>query len=312
MSSSLTPDDRAELAELARLQSSIELVKMSQRSDAAAWRAAWRQRDRWDGRWERSFDALLRDHQRGVDINELARVGQQAWGVGFLRKQRDTPKADDVIDLLRLELKEPDLRGGAMDAYVGLAADESEDAGQFALDALGINETFAWANVRDFARDIFKVRGSKIIQRMHGTHVARLAAAVIQACDPRKPKTLQEIVAQIRRDWAGVTRSQARVIARTEGAHVWETTNFNALHLNGVEQVDWLTAVGPAIGTTTEPVCPDCLRRAAAGPYPTDDVGEIPPLHPQCRCTIVAVYDPTWLPPAEPWTGGERKLVIFR
>jgi hypothetical protein len=63
-------------------------------------------------------------------------------------------------------------------------------------------------------------------------------------------------------------------------------------------------AKGPSIGPPrSHPVCKDCLRAAAEGPYPVLEVPRIP-IHPNCRCVTIPALSRDWLPPAELWNGG--------
>lgn len=249
--------------------------------------------------------------RENIDITKIAREGERAWGAGRLRKTRATVDLSRIVEALQAVLRLIDFSTGVLAAYLELALDEGEDSGQSSLDALGVNETFAWASARDFTRDGFAVRGSKIIQSAYGTHVDRLAKLVAVKTNPANPTTIRQLTGEIKKEWSAITKSQATVIARTESAHVWETTNFNALSLNGVEDVDWLIASGPSIGVRVGPVCEQCLALAALSPYEVQRMDEIPPAHPNCRCTLVPILGPEWLPPAEPWTGSERRMAVF-
>lgn len=301
----------SQTTELTKLHEAVELVRFAKRRDAPAWLRAWRAREKWDARWRRTLAHYMLDQRSGVNVHKLAATGRGAWGAGLLRKAASVPNPEMVADELRTAVDQEQFVNGALAVYLGLSLDEGEDAGQFTLDALGLDETFSWATQRDFVRDPFSVRGSKILQQVYGTHIDRLAKMVTEVCNPAQPKTVNELVKEIKTEWTDVTTRQARVIARSESAAVWETTNFNAMNLNQVQDVEWIVATGPAIGTKTFPVCERCLRRATLGPYALSDLDKIPPEHPNCRCTLVPKYDPEWLPPAEPWAGSETPLEVF-
>lgn len=303
----------AEVADLWRLREDLELVQLAKRADSPMWKSAWRARDRWHPRWQRQVVKDFLAVRSGVSVEFIAETGRAAWSVGRLRKARGVPPADEVAAQLRAEMPPEDFQKGALAAYLALALDEGEDSGQHTLDSLGLDETFAWAQAREFAGNAMAIRGSKILAKAYDTHVDRLANLVIAKCDPAKPKTVRELTREIQKEWNLLTKKQAERIARTEAAFVWETTNWNAMHLNGVEEVDWLIASGPSVGKSRGPVCPDCLALAAEGPYPLGDMRVIPPAHPYCSCTLVKHYEPgeIWLPPAEPFTGSEHKLEIF-
>jgi hypothetical protein len=153
---------------------------------------------------------------------------------------------------------------------------------------------------------MFAVRGSKILQHAHGSHLRRLAEIIADATDPARPKTQSQIRKQIREEWPRATASQVARIARTESANVWENTNYNVARANGVQEFDWIVAHGPSIGPPKSyPVCPLCIERATSGPYLASDPNwSIPPRHPNCRCTMVPKLEGDWLPPATTWSGG--------
>lgn len=301
-----------ELAELIRLRYEAEAEMISKRGDAADWQRAWRQKARWDGRWEAMMLRELLGVRTGVDVPGLVKEGQRAWRrSGFVRKVR-FPKFDSVRSFIVRQINQSELIKGALASYVTLSMSEGEDAGQHTLDSLGLNKTFAWAGPRDFPANLFAVRGSKLIQVMYGNHLDRLAQMVVQKTDPSRPSTIGQLTKEIKDEWPKLARKDAARIARTESANVWETTNFNAMNLNGVQEVEWLIAQGPSIGPPNSyPVCEACLRMAANSPYAMSDMTVIPPIHPHDRCTIIPRFDPNWLPPAEPWTGAEVKMETF-
>jgi hypothetical protein len=306
---------RTELVELADLRKAAEISMLLKRADTPSWERSWRARNRWDRRWEEQVVKVIARGDRSADTRRLARAGRKAWGVGFLKKQRrphNIPPPDEVAAQLRAETDEAAFSKGAMAMYLTLGADEGEEAGQYTLDSLGLNQTFAWAGPRDFPGNLLAVRGSKLLTAYYDNHRDRLAKMVIEKCDPSKPKTMGQLTKEIRQEWDKLTAKEAKRIARTESAFVWETTNWNAMTLNGVQEVEWLIGRGPSIGPPKSyPVCEHCLEQAALSPHVMDDMQEIPPLHPHCRCTLIPKHDPEWLPPAEPWAGAATKMSVF-
>lgn len=252
--------------------------------------------DRWERRWEDAFVPMLAPRR----VDELAAAGARDW-----EDVRMALGDGALMDLIRSVIGSlRDFVSGGLAVYLSLGADTSEEAGQYSLDSLGLNQTFRWNSPRDMSRDLFAVRGSKVIQRLHGNHIEALRDIVIEATDPRHPKTARQVRREIEEEWDRLSRSEASRIARTETAAVWETTSFNVNRVNGVRWYDWIVARGPSIGPPrSAPVCKRCLRQAAGGPYPVNEV-ELPPLHPNCRCTLVPSLNRDWLPPAETWDGG--------
>lgn len=265
-----------------------------------------RQLDRWECRWERELDRVWPGVPRNVDpLIEAAAA-----------ERDEVEKAAHDTKLGRAVLRAiggaSQFVRGAFQVYMKLAEDTSEDAGQHSLDLLGLNQTWRWANPRDMARDLFSVRGSKIIQHAYGNHVEALRRMVVDATDPAKPKTQGQLRKEIKERWAGLRSRDVERIARTESATVWETTNLNVEKANGVEYVEWLIARGPSIGPPKSyDVCKECLDKATGGPYQIDSI-DPPPAHPNCRCTLIPSLEHDWLPPATTFNGVEPPLPLMK
>jgi hypothetical protein len=306
------PSSKLELAELIKLRWEAELEMIAKRDDGPTWQKAWRQKYRWDSRWEAAMLRELLGLRLAVDLPKVIKVADKQWRrAGFLRKAR-TPNPDDVRATIEAQANTAALQRGAVASYVALSTAEGEDSGQYTLDSLGIGETFAWAGPRDFPANTLAVRGSKVIQGMYGFHLDKLAKMVVEKTNPAQPKTIGQLTREIKAEWPRIARKDAARVARTESAFVWETTNWNAMALNGVQEVEWLIAHGPNIGPPNSyPVCEDCLRMAANSPYTMSDMQTIPPIHPHDRCTLVPRFNPDWLPPAEPWIGAAVKMETF-
>ena len=302
------------IVRLVALRRRLELMNLEKRGDARLWRSAWRARERWTSRWADRAEASLLAAQDRVDVEAVAHLAQREW-VGkhrLLRKEAARAPVDAVRERIDAYVDPSQRHRQEVAGYVALALDASADAGQYTLDALGLNRTFAWANPRTMGRDLFAVRGSKVVQGMYGAHRDRLASIVVRATDPSAPLAIGDVVRQVREEWPGVARWQAERIARSETAAVWETTNYNAMRLNGVPGAEVITATGPSIGITSEPVCPVCVEIAASGPWHEGEGWEVPPYHPSCRCTLVPIMEYAdgshWLPPDEPWAGQDMAI----
>lgn len=258
-----------------------------------------RTRDRWEERWVRTLYRTWPKPEFGGQLDLIV-----AAGIEENSRVEKGPYWDAVRRALRTIFgRSRGFTQRSMDGYMDLARDTSEDAGQHSLDVLGLNETFRWTTVRDMPRDLFAVRGSKVIQQAYGNHLDKLRDIVIAATDPANPQSQDRIRRQIQDEWGQLTRGQVARIARTESAAVWETMNFNTARANEVDKFDWLVARGPSIGPPTSlPVCERCLKMALDGPYGPEV--ELPPKHPHCRCTVVPAFEDDWLPPATTWSGG--------
>ncbi len=295
--------------ELAKVAEAFEIVQRARilNRHGASYDRALRARDRWDGRWASGFVPVFQQHLQPSDWDALARAGQQAWNP--TRKIRWAAPVQVLVQVINSVLTAQlgsigDFVRGAMPIYMSLAHDEADDAGQHTLDQLGLNRTFRWTSARDMPRDPFAVRGSKIIQHAHGTHLDELRKIIIEATDPARPRTQGEVRRDIRERWNRLTSRQVERIARTEVAAVWNTTTVNAQLANDVRWFDISVAKGPSIGPPkSEDVCRICLAAAAGGPYPIQELPDVP-IHPQCRCVTIPSLSRDWLPPREPWAGG--------
>lgn len=295
----------------------------------------------WEPRWERALYSVWPDPQK---LDELIAAGRKDWALVAADVEKARPirtvvqsamwvLADEFRSSFAKTVKTV-LRGifaapkdflesqrtvapeqltgaarGGYAVYMSLAEDEMVDALEHSLDTLGLDRTWRWTGTRDMARDQYAVRGSKVIQHAYGNHVDKLAEMIIEATDPTEPKTQDQIRRDIREEWNQLTRKQVERIARTETAAVWETANYNAMRANDVVWYEWIVAHGPSIGPPVSyPVCKRCLKRAADGPYPSTEMPDLPPEHPNCRCTLVPSLSHDWLPPARPWHGDTLPL----
>lgn len=84
----------------------------------------------------------------------------------------------------------------------------------------------------------------------------------------------------MKEDFDKAYRNAKRLI-RTESAHVQTMAAIDRYKEAGVAYVTFMTAEG---------CCEDC--EALDGKLiPIDDNSQIPPLHPNCKCTLVPVLD---------------------
>lgn len=224
------------------------------------------------------------------------------------------PAAAAVQEQLFLGMTQEMWAANAAQTYLQLAMQSSTVAGQSALEHMGLKQTFAWAEPRNMANDLFSVRGSKVVQHMYGEHMRELTKIITDATHPTKPQTIQAVQAQIKEKWPGLKKWQALRIARTETAAMWTTTAVNAYEANGITKFESILAHGPQIPppgqvdarTGAVGACEHCVWKSLSVHNITD---ELPPWHPNCRCEAMPVLiddnGDDWLPPDEPWTGGQ-------
>ena len=289
---------------LSELRSELELLTLLKRTDYPDWKRAWRARERWAPRFHEWAEDTLADLRRALpDERNLVRLAESERKSARKREREPRGGVDinSLAERISATMQTDPLVEGSLVAYLRVARNAGEDAGQFTLDALGIDKTFSWANPRNMARALYATRGSKIIGLAHGSHIEELASIVARATDPARPLAIDQVTKEIRERWDGLERWQAERIARTETAAVWETTSFNAMRANGVGNFNNLVATGPSIGVTTGAVCPICTEIAANSPWPAGELVDTPPWHPNCRCVLIPAED--FLPPAQTWTG---------
>lgn len=294
------------------LRARVHRVRYAKKMDTKVWEATWRAKSRWEKRWQRWGEEVLNNLGSRVDVEDLIRYATQAQKSRIRRVRKDDNQdalIASLIERVTSGIDQSTWVEGAATSYLQIALDTGETAGQYGLDSLGINKTFAWANPRNMAADLYAVRGSKVVQGMYGNHIANLTKLIVDATNPAQPLAMSEIVRQIREDYPNLLRWQAEQIARTETAAVWENMNMNMMIANEVPGANVLVATGPSIGTITMSVCSICKGIVADGPWFPASAAPTPPFHPNCRCTVVAELtndngDP-WLPPADTWNGGE-------
>jgi hypothetical protein len=291
----------------------VALARLLRHPRPGVLAAAKRVRRKMERSAERRFLAILGLVRRRVSPEDLARIATRAWArrkwLG-LKKANSGP--DDVIGevLARLRAATQGVEGGAMEGYLGLARDVGAVAGQATLDQLGIDATWRWTGVRQTIPDLYQARGSKIIQGLYGEHLDQLAALAARAADPANPMTIDQVTASIKAQWSDLETWQARRIARTETAIMWEKTSSSAMSLNGITRVEW-------IDFNAEDEL--CLDNVAYGMVPMGESfpsgDSEPPAHPNCICDLIPVLieedGSHWLPPAEPFTGNDPPLATM-
>lgn len=88
------------------------------------------------------------------------------------------------------------------------------------------------------------------------------------------------------KDKYGVYRYQAERILRTEGARVSASQQARGIKASGYDRMEWISSVG---------ACRYCLDMDGKK-FDADKFGDPPyviPKHPNCRCAVVAVGDPS-------------------
>ena len=72
-------------------------------------------------------------------------------------------------------------------------------------------------------------------------------------------------------------QQRAKMIARTEVNSIRQKARLQAFKDNNIKLVDFNTM-------RDSRVCQDCLNLESNNPYNIDDIGDVIPVHPNCRC----------------------------
>jgi SPP1 gp7 family putative phage head morphogenesis protein len=98
-------------------------------------------------------------------------------------------------------------------------------------------------------------------------------------------KSVPKIAKDINNTFTTLSRQKATVIARTETIRASAVGSLTAYENAGIDQVALLPAVD---------ACPICMGIAAGNPYKTTGKGKnLIPVHPNCKCALVPVFDET-------------------
>jgi len=93
-----------------------------------------------------------------------------------------------------------------------------------------------------------------------------------------------DIASQIRSTFDTLSTSKATTIARTETIRASAEGSKIAYTKAGIQQIALLPALD---------ACPICMEIASDNPYKVDDKTLSVPIHPNCRCAIIPVFDET-------------------
>lgn len=93
-----------------------------------------------------------------------------------------------------------------------------------------------------------------------------------------------DIAKQIRKTFDTLSSSKAEAIARTETIRASAEGAKVAYTKAGIQQVALLPALT---------ACPLCMDVASNNPYDVNDMSATPPLHPNCKCCLIPVFDET-------------------
>lgn len=100
-----------------------------------------------------------------------------------------------------------------------------------------------------------------------------------------RPPTQYDFARQIRRDFAGLSRRRAELIAVTEWNRAASAATMTSYRMQGVEGKVWIAA-------GDDRVCPNCEANMSDGPIPLlqgfASGADMPPEHPGCRCNIAS------------------------
>lgn len=108
----------------------------------------------------------------------------------------------------------------------------------------------------------------------HGLSLDGLPRLLNKHANPNQFKPSQSIADRVEQ-----MSYETKRLIRSESARMKQQVDITSYKMRGVKWVKWLTEPG---------ACSKCQGIAAGGPYPIDEVPEIPgDSHPNCRCSIV-------------------------
>ena len=185
---------------------------------------------------------------------------------------------------------------------------ESYDTGLKMNDEMevGLIPTFSLPDhrLRQYFREYPLLISEKISKRIEGNLRYTLAEAVARGESIRQMRSrIQEVMDN--------TRYEAERIARTEVTNGATWGRINQLRAMG--ETHWVY-----YATLDERTCPECLAEHGKV-FSLDDLEKKPPLHPNCRCTILSVHSmddvPTWATPKsmaerDPWYPSKRQARV--
>jgi SPP1 gp7 family putative phage head morphogenesis protein len=170
--------------------------------------------------------------------------------------------------------------------------------GQEGLRRLGIAGRFTLTN--QAVIDNLRQFGAERVTGMDAETQRRLANTIANSL--AEGNGVDEIARDIRREFGDMTRRRARLIAHTETGDQFSRAAHETYRRNGVESKEWLTAQDDLVE-------PECAGNEAEGAIPIDEPfssGHQAPLaHPRCRCTLRPRVSESWMPPDDPWRGGD-------
>ena len=91
---------------------------------------------------------------------------------------------------------------------------------------------------------------------------------------------IPKIARNLKKNISDLTSKRSKVIARTEIIRGYNQASINRYKNNGIRMYEWLTAFD-------DRTCDDCAGMDGSR-HPVDG-GVRPPLHPNCRCTVIPV-----------------------
>ncbi len=240
---------------------------------------------------QRHRDALLKRATRRIE--KLARTRFRSQRKALLashalrtitaREADSTPesrKADITTAISAVILHQPvtAVDSAIFDGSIRMAIDAGAE---------GVTKVLASnpANTESFIAEYLKDSGfSQLTGEIDKTTVDRLATAIANAYE--SGATFDQTTAAVRREFADMTATRAKMIAQTE---LNDAYNQSILHFGreaGATMKSWETDLAP---------CPICIENALAGEIPIEDDfpsgDDAAPGHPNCLCSTLVHAD---------------------
>ncbi len=226
---------------------------------------------------EHQFDVRLEQYLKGIEDKAVARLHEAATVKGTLRKA--TTKADLLDEGLEVRT--------AIDLFTPLLDEIAMLSGVAAYDLLNISRIYSpTRTMHDTVRRFVEEMANSVV----GTDTERLERILTEGLD--SGQSIAEIERRIRSEFGDFRKMQSERIARTE---VIRASNAGALDAykqsNVVSRAQWYTAQDDRV----DPECESLDGKIVVvgrNFFNTDyGSGAYPPLHPNCRCTLLPVVD---------------------
>lgn len=214
--------------------------------------------DPWEKKWKEKLKSYFNDQEKEV--------------LGNIEGRKSAIREDEIYEIEKWNKK---LRKFSKPLLLEIVREGAESA----LNELGIEVSWSIDNpkVDEWVKEEL---GTKI-KGINDTTLEQLKVTLQDGID--LGEGVDDLAKRVRETYEDAKGYRAETIARTETISAFTEGNRQLYQESGVKQLQFYTA-------TDERVCEECYSKHG-NKYGIDEAGGIIPVHPQCRCTWVAVMD---------------------